>query len=66
MANPSPPEWTFESTVTDPNGIRVTAVITVPAEVAWTSVMECSELSQMGAAQTAGRVLKTMQEEPPF
>jgi hypothetical protein len=29
-----PLDWTFESTVTDPSGVRVTTVITVPAETA--------------------------------
>jgi hypothetical protein len=61
-----PPEWTFEATVIGLNGIRVTTTVTVPADAAWSSVMECSELAQMGAAQTATRVIKTSQEEPPF
>jgi hypothetical protein len=61
-----PPEWTFESTVLDPSGIQVRTVITVPAETAWASVQECGELAQMGASQTATRVLKVSREDPPF
>lgn len=63
---PLPPAWTFESTVTHLNGVRVTTTITVPADAAWTDVQECGELAQMGASQTATRVIKSSQEDVPF
>jgi len=61
-----PPEWTFETTITNPSGVRVTTVITVPDEAAWPSVQECGDVAQLAVSQTAARVLKAMQEEPPF
>lgn len=66
MIAEQPPEWTFRSAVTNPSGVRVTTVITVPAKAAWSSVQECGDLAQLAASQTAARVLKAMQEEPPF
>lgn len=65
-----PLEWTFRSTVSDPSGIRVTTVVTVPVDVAWDDVRECGELAQMGANHTAGFVNKSraasLDKEPPF
>jgi hypothetical protein len=61
--------WRFETTVTDPSGIRTTVTITVPLRVAWGDVPECGELAQMGASQTAARVAKNrteFNEECPF
>jgi hypothetical protein len=70
MAYAVQPEWRFESTVTDLNGVRVTATITVPANAEWNDVRECSELSQMGANFTANHVAKSIQasadKEVPF
>ena len=54
-----PPEWTFDSTVTDPGGVRVTTTITVPADAAWADVRECGELAQMGSHVTVGHVMKS-------
>jgi len=64
-----PPEWTFETTITDPSGVRITTTVTVPADVAWSDVAECAELTQMGASQTATRVNKSAiasNEKVPF
>jgi hypothetical protein len=61
--------WRYESTVTDPSGVRVTTTITVPIRVAWADVQECGELAQMGASQTAARVQKNAMasnEKVPF
>lgn len=65
------PHWTFESRITQPDGITVTTTITVPVGTRWGDVREASELSQMGANWTLGHVLKSIartevSEELPF
>lgn len=63
-------EWTFRSTYTDPGGVRVTTVISVPVDAAWNDVQECGQLAQMGALHAAKFVAKSRQasldKEPPF
>jgi hypothetical protein len=61
--------WRFQTTVTDPSGIRTTVTVTVPLRVAWDDVQECGELAQMGASQTAARIAKNrtdFRDEAPF
>lgn len=68
MADPRP-EWMFESTVAEQNGVRITTTITVPTGVRWDDVREAAELAQMGANVTLGHVLKSIartQEDVPF
>lgn len=63
-------EWTFRSTYTDPGGVRITTVIAVPVDAAWSDVQECGELAQMGALHTANLLVKSRQhsldKEIPF
>lgn len=70
MAYGIPPEWTFESSVIDLNGVRVRTTITVPENAEWNGVRECGELAQMGANWTAGHIAKSIarsaEKEPPF
>jgi hypothetical protein len=70
MAYAVPPEWTFESTITGPDGIRIATTISVPVDAEWNDVRECSELSQMGANFTSNHVRKSIatsaDKEPPF
>lgn len=65
-----PPEWRFESTITDLNGVVVTTTVTVPQDAEWNDVRECSELTQMGANFTANHVAKSIAasaaKEPPL
>ena len=65
-----PPDWTFESTATNPNGVRITTTITVPVDAEWNDVRECGELAQMGSHLTLGHVLKSIarsaENEVPF
>ncbi|ALG07632.1 hypothetical protein H4W33_010490 [Kibdelosporangium phytohabitans] len=57
--------WTFESTITDPNGVRVTVTVSVPLERAWKDVGESAELAQM-AASRAQAMLRDSRERAPF
>jgi hypothetical protein len=70
MAYAIPPVRTFESTITDLNGIRVTTTITVPVAAEWDEVRECSELASMGSTTTANYVARSIaasaEKEVPF
>lgn len=66
-----PPEWTFTSTITQPDGVRVDCTITVPEEHAYSDIVEVSEMAQMGAASGLGVWRRTQaaiarREEQPF
>lgn len=58
-------EWTFESTITAPDNVRVHVTITVPVERTWNDFRETAELAQM-AAGNAMRMVNTSQERCPF
>lgn len=65
------PHWTFESRITDPGGMTVSVVITVPTDTRWADPSEASEIGQMGAGHTARLIAKNMTrstapEEYPF
>lgn len=65
------PHWTFESRITNPDGMTISVVITVPTDTRWHDPSEASELSQMGAIQTSRLIAKNMTrsaapEEFPF
>lgn len=53
----------FTSSRLLPTGIRVTTVVTVPAERAWKDMGELSELAAMGAARTAHAVEESWKRE---
>lgn len=53
----------FTSSRLLPGGIRVTTVITVPAERAWKDMGELSELAAMGTARAAHAVEQSWQRE---
>ena len=57
--------WVFESTVTQPDGIRVQVVITVPIGTAWKDVGETAEIAQMTATRALSQIT-TCKERPPF
>ena len=62
-------KWTFESRVTQPNGITVTCTITVPRSAEWSDVGEINEVAQMCAGRASAAVLtnKTRADEKvPF
>lgn len=61
------PEWIYESTVTDPNGVRVRTTITVPTGT-FDDPDDCGELAQMGATHTARLIAKNLTRTPevPF
>jgi len=54
---------TFTSSRLLPTGIRVTTVITVPAERAWKDMGELSEIAAMGAARTAAAAEQSWKHE---
>lgn len=54
-------EWTFESSITTPTGVRVNTTIYVPERVAWTDVLECAEIAQMCANRAVAHI-KTSSE----
>lgn len=58
-------EWTFESNICHPDGIRVQITITVPCRAAWKDVGEAGEVAQM-TAWRAMEQLKSCRERPPF
>ena len=53
----------FTSSRLLPSGIRVTTVITVPAEQAWKDLGELSEIAAMGTARTAAAAEQSWQRE---
>lgn len=62
------PEWTFIATLANPEGIRVTATITVPVDAAWKDVREVAELAQMVASRGMSDVGRSREasERMPF
>ncbi|MFE7868816.1 hypothetical protein ACFUYE_00490 [Micromonospora humida] len=57
--------YVFESTVTQPDGIRVQVVITVPSRAAWSDVRETAEIAQM-ATNHALTQIDRCKERVPF
>ncbi|MEV4767765.1 hypothetical protein [Micromonospora humida] len=57
--------WVFESAVTQPDGIRVQVVITVPPDAAWGDVRETAEIAQM-ATNHALTQIDRCKERVPF
>lgn len=57
--------WTFESTITAPDGTQVYVAITVPADTAWKDVGESAEIAQMTANRAFAQIT-TSKERPPF
>ena len=61
-----PCEWTFESTITDPAGIRVSVEIAVPAGLSWNrTTQDASEIGQIAAVRAA-RMIDEHRKMPPF
>lgn len=61
--------WVFESTITDPTGLKVHVTVTAPPTADWDNSLECAELAQMGAATTVRHIRKNRkadQERCPF
>lgn len=55
--------WVYESTLTDPNGIKVQVIVTVsPVGHYGTNTDECGEVAQM-TATTAMRHIRTNRQE---
>lgn len=57
--------WLFEHTVTQPDGIQVHVIVTVPIGAAWKDVRETAEIAQM-AANHALTHIDRCKERPPF
>ncbi|MBP2331274.1 hypothetical protein JOF56_011659 [Kibdelosporangium banguiense] len=65
----SAPEWTFESTITTPDGLRADVTVTVPQSQAWPDVAEVAEIAQIcasRAAQQATKMVRESRERCPF
>jgi len=64
------PHWTFESRITEPDGMTISVVITVPTDTRWHDPSEAGEIGQMGARHTERLIAKNMtrhsDEECPF
>ncbi|MGA4726267.1 hypothetical protein ACPB67_02505 [Micromonospora taraxaci] len=61
--------YVFESTYSQPDGIRVQVVITIPAETFWQDVQEAGEVAQMTASRALTQIngqIKAAQERVPF
>lgn len=57
--------YVFETTTTQPDGIRVQVVITVPPGAAWKDVPEAAEIAQAHATLTLAQI-NTLKERAPF
>lgn len=57
--------WVFESTATQPDGIRVQVSISIPPGAAWKDVGETAEIAQMTASRAMTQI-HTCKERPPF
>lgn len=65
----APEAWTFESSITAPDGLRTTVVVSVPQSQAWPDVVEVAEIAQMcatHAAQRATKMIRESRERCPF
>ena len=61
--------YVFESTYTQPDGIRVQVVITIPAGEWWKDVQEAGEIAQMTASRALTQInaqIKASNERVPF
>ena len=56
MMTAADPEWTFESVITTPEGVRVAVAITVPLANAWKDVGESAEIAQMCAGRASSMI----------
>ena len=53
------PEWSFQSVIIDPSGVRADVTITVPAAKAGPDVREMAEIAQMMAGGVFGHILRS-------
>jgi len=65
------PHWTFESRITEPDGMTISVVIAVPTDTRRADVSDFGEIGQMGARHTERLIAKNMtrstaSEECPF
>lgn len=62
--------WVLESVSTDPTGLRVQVIVTVPPSAAWgVDTSEAAEFAQMTASRAITQIIasrKTQQERCPF
>lgn len=61
----SAPEWTFDSVITSPAGVRTAVTITVPMGHVWRDVHEAAEIAQMCAGR-AQQMITQSEARPPF
>ncbi|WP_327029736.1 hypothetical protein OG989_04220 [Micromonospora sp. NBC_01740] len=57
--------YVFESTVTQPDGIRVHVSISVPPDAAWKDTPETAEVAQMTASRALAQI-NASKERVPF
>jgi hypothetical protein len=64
-----PNTWTFDLKVTDPTGIQVQVIATVPSNHAWRVEGECAEITQMTASRAMTQInaaIAAQNEKVPF
>ena len=64
--DPEPADWTFESSITRPDGTRVHVTVAIPTGVGgWKDVGENVEIAQMTATRAMTQIIAN-QERCPF
>lgn len=61
--------WVHEATITDPTGLRVQVLVTIPPAANWDRSDESTEIAQMQASQAMRHLTKLRKEhneECPF
>jgi hypothetical protein len=64
-----PVPWVYESTITDPTGLKVHVKVTVPGTAFYFDSGECGEVVQMAATRAMTQITasrKAEQERCPF
>lgn len=61
----SPRAWTFESAITNPDGIRTHVTVTVPDAEAWSDIYEAAEVATINA-QRAQQDIAKLPGRAPF
>lgn len=65
----APIPWVHEAIITDPTGLRVHVMVTVPPRASWKTDGETTEIAQMTATRAMTQLntmRKTEQERCPF